>query len=293
VAEGLIPYWGFLAGLYEIIFFLFVLFLLNSEHKRPQRIIVVAIYCLTTLLRAAGGTRLVLIKELAFLVILFYLQGNIKKRQLVIAVSAILAIGTAIGLLRTQSSGDIDFLGPLYGLVMESGLNALTLNIAYKVQDAGFISQNTDILQTLMFVVLSAIPSFARFGITQPDLDAVSPYNAALNYGIDTAWPVGGMSGFATICYISSYPVVATIILAFTIGLLFRYAPAGNMKRITILVFSVNAIHFWRDPIDIAVKLVVQGVVCAVVLMCTAKFSTNAAKASAQQGEESAGALTR
>ncbi len=78
VAEGLIPYWGFLAGLYEIIFLLFVLSLLSGDRRPMRRTVIIGLYCLTAILRVAGGTRLVLIKEVAFLVILFYLQGHIR-----------------------------------------------------------------------------------------------------------------------------------------------------------------------------------------------------------------------
>jgi len=95
----------------------------------------------------------------------------------------------------------------------------------------------------------------------------LSPYNAAFAVGFDTYMPVGGMSGFATLCYISSYPMLMSVWLAMTIGLFFRYTPASNLKRIVILIFCINSIHFWRDPIDIAIKLVVQGVVCALVLL--------------------------
>lgn len=273
VAEGLIPYWGFLAGLYEVIFLLFVLFLLSGRHSRRYQSIVIGIYLVTAVLRAFGGTRLVLINELAVLVIIFHLRERVSTRRLVILASAALLVGSALGFLRSQDTSNVAFLGPAYGIVMEGGLNALTLNIAYKVQESGFVSENGDALRTLAFVALSAIPSFARFGVTQSDLDALSPYALPVDFGFDTAWPVGSMSGFATLCYLCSYPILASVILALTIGLLFRYAPAGNLKRIVILVFSVNAIHFWRDPIDISTKLVVQGIVCAIVLMCLSSRS--------------------
>jgi hypothetical protein len=272
VDEGLIPFWGFLAGLYEIIFLLFVLFILSGDHGSKQRFIVIATYCLSTGLRVAGGTRLILVKELAFVLILFYLRGRIKQRQLIIAVAAIIFAGSAVGLLRMKDIGDEAIFGPFFGIVMESALDSLTLNIAYHVQDTGFISQHGDILHTLMFFVLSAIPTFLRFSITQPEIDALSPYNAALQFGFDTSMPVGGMSGFATICYVCSYPAVATIILAITIGFIFRYAPAGNLKRIVILVFLLNAIHFWRDPMEIAVKQIVQDVICTLILLGAAKI---------------------
>jgi hypothetical protein len=156
---------------------------------------------------------------------------------------------------------------------MESALDALTLNIAYHVQATGFIEAHGDILQTIAFIAFSAVPSFIRFWITQPQLDALSPYNAALESGFDSSQPVGGMSGFATLCYISSYPMLMSVCLAMAIGFFLRYAPASNLKRIVILVFCINSINFWRDPIDIAIKLVVQGVVCALVLLAISNAS--------------------
>jgi hypothetical protein len=265
-ADNPVPYWGFLAGLYEIVFLLFVLFVLSGDRRSKRRVIVIGLYFVTTVLRVAGGTRLILIKELAFLVILLYLRGALKRRQLAIVVLAIIGAGTAIGLLRKGGSIEGAFLGPFDGLIMESGLDALTFNIAYHVQNTGFIAENGDLLQTAKFVVLSVAPRFMRFWITQPELETLSPYNAAVQFGFDTPSPVGSMSGFATICYLVSYPILATIVLAITIGLVFRYAPASNLKRVAILVFCINTMHFWRDPIDIALKLVVQGVACALFL---------------------------
>jgi hypothetical protein len=270
-AEG-IPFWGFLAGLYEIIFLLFVLFIISGDHGLKLRIFVIGAYCLTAAVRVAGGTRLILVKELAFVVILFYLRGRLKRRQLVIVVTAIVFAGSAIGLLRQKTVGEDASLGPLFGIVMESALDSLTLNIAYKVQDTGYIAQHGDTVQTSEFLLLSSIPSFARFSISPPELAALSPYNSALRFGFETPMPVGGMSGFATLCYICSYPALASILLAFAIGVLFRYAPAGNFKRITVLVFLLNAIHFWRDPVDIAVKQVVQDDLCALILLAVSSM---------------------
>jgi hypothetical protein len=274
MADGLIPFWGFLAGLYELIFLLVVLFILSGDHTSKQRIFVIGIYCLTAALRVAGGTRLILIKELAFVLIIFYLRATISKRQLIFTSVIVLVAGSAVGLLRMQGAGDAALLGPVFGLVMESALDALTLNVAYQVQDAGFISQHSDVLHTIMFLFLSSIPKFARFSFTPADLDALSPYSAALQYGYDTYSPVGGMSGFATLCYVCSYPAVASVLLALTLGLLFRYAPAGNFKRIIILAFLLNAIHFWRDPMDIAVKQVVMDAICALTLFWAGNIRT-------------------
>jgi hypothetical protein len=267
VDEGLVPYWGFLAGLYEIIFLLFILFILSEGHGLKMRIFVIGAYCLTALLRVAGGTRLILVKELAFVVILFFLRGRLKRRQLILAVGAIVTLGSIIGLLRTGEVDEEAVLGPVFGLVMESALDSLTLNIAYKLQDTGYVAQNADDVKTAEFLLLSSIPSFARFSITPAELTDMSPYNSALRYGFSTYSPVGGMSGFATICYICSYPLLASILLAFSLSAICRYAPAGNLKRITVLVFLLNSIHFWRDPVDIGVKLVVQDDFCALVLL--------------------------
>jgi hypothetical protein len=276
VADGLIPYWGFLAGLYEIIFLFFVVFLLSDQHTLKQQVIVVGLYLITATLRVAGGTRLVLVKEIAFLLILFYLRGSVTKKRLAVLALVVLVAGSAVGVLRSQSDTAATVLGPLFGIVMEGGLNALTLNIAYKVQDSGFVSDNADTLHTVLFIALSTIPTFARFGMQQSDLDVLSPYmTLPVNFGFDTAWPVGSMSGFGTLCYICSYPILASVIVAFTIGLLFRYMPAGSLKRIVVIVFVVDAIHFWRDPIDIAVKLLVQGVACGIILLCLSRVSAH------------------
>jgi hypothetical protein len=264
VAEGLIPYWGFLAGLYEIIFLLFVLFILSGSRSK-LRYLVIGLYVVTAALRVAGGTRMILIKEVAVLLILFYARGAIKRRHLIIAGSAVVALGSAVGLLRTTAGAGI--LGPVYGLVMESGLNALTFNIAYQVQAAGYVAQHGDLLNSLAFVTFSSVPSFLRFGIEQPDLDALSPYTLAISSGFDSSQPVGGMSGFATLCYLSSYPFAATLVLVAMLSFLLKFAPRGVLKHIFIVVFCLDTLHFWRDSIDISVKLLLQDVVCALALL--------------------------
>lgn len=274
MVDGVIPFWGFLAGLYELIFLMVVLFVLSGDHTSRQRYLVFGIYCLTAALRVAGGTRLILVKELAFVLIVFYFRSAISKRQLIFTSTMILLAGSAIGLLRMSDAGDSAFLGPFFGLVMESSLDALTLNIAYHVQSAGYVALHSDVVHTAMFLFLSSIPKFARFSFSPDDLDALSPYNVALQFGFDSYQPVGGMSGFATLCYICSYPATATVLLAVTLGLLFRFAPAGNFKRVLILAFLVNAIHFWRDPLDIAVKQVVMDALCAFTLFVLGNLRT-------------------
>jgi len=265
VAEGLIPYWGFLAGLYEIIFLLFVLYILSGSRSRI-RYFVIALYVVTAALRVAGGTRMILIKEVAVLLILFYCRGAIKRRHLVIAGTTVVLLGSAVGLLRTTAAG-AGILGPVYGLVMESGLNALTFNIAYQVQDAGFVARHGDLLNSFAFVAFSSVPSFLRFGVDQNDLDALSPYALAISSGFDSSQPVGGMSGFATLCYLSSYPLAATLVLVAMLTFLLKFTPRGILKNIVIVVFCLDALHFWRDSIDISVKLLLQDVVCALFLL--------------------------
>jgi len=264
VDEGLVPYWGFLAGLYEIIFLLFVLFILSGQ-RSWLRVFVIAVYIVTAALRVAGGTRMILIKELAVILILFYLEGRMKRRALVIAGSTIIAVGSLIGLLRSTNAENL--FGPLYGLAMESGLNALTLNVAYHVQASGYIAHHSDILDSVGFVLFSSIPKFLRFGMSTAELGSMSPYNAALNFGFDTYMPVGGTSGFATICYVSSYPFPSVVALVAVLGLLLKFTPHSTLKSIIVLVFCINAIHFWRDPIDISVKNLVQDVACALALL--------------------------
>lgn len=264
-ADGLIPYWGFLSGLYEILFVFVVLFLL-SEQRSMRRVIVVGLYLLAALLRVAAGTRLLLIKELAIMLIMFYMQGKMRLGRLVLAGSIVVALGSLVGLLRSSGSAS-PILGPLYGLVMESGLNALTFNIAYQVQSSGFVGQHANLLDALQFITLSSIPSFLRFGVGQADLDLLSPYNQAIAYGFDSAMPVGGMSGFGTLCYLFGSPLLGTLALVVVIACLLKYTSMGPWKHIIVLVFSINAIHFWRDPVDIAVKNTIQDIVCALVLL--------------------------
>ncbi len=268
VDDGSIPFWGFLAGLYEAIFLLFILFIISTDHSLRSRFFVIGLYLVTSLLRVAGGTRLILVKELAFVVILFYLQNRLKTKYLFLTVSIVVAIGSLVGILRMKEiSEQAAFLGPLFGFVMESALDSLTLNIAYFVQASGYVAEHADWLQTLAFLINSAIPSFARFSLSADELAAMSPYNEALHFGFDTFSPVGGMSGFATLCYMFSYPVAAVSVLAIMISLVFRYFPAGNFKRIMVLVFLLNAVHFWRDPVDMAVKQVAQDAVLALILL--------------------------
>jgi hypothetical protein len=260
-----IPFWGFLAGLYEIIFLCFVLFLLSGQ-KSKLRIFIIALYVMTAALRVAGGTRLILIKEVAVICILLYLRGQIKRSRLVLVASIILVLGSVVGFFRAHGELVSDVFGPLYGVAMESGLDALSFNVAYQVQETGYVADHAELLKTVEFVALSAIPSFLRIGVTQSDLDQMSPYGEA-HAQFDTESPVGGMSGFATICYMSSYPLLSTLTLVLILSLLVKLTRQGSMKEILVVVMSINAIHFWRDPIDIAVKNVVQDVVCALTLL--------------------------
>lgn len=266
VDEGLIPYWGFLAGLYEIIFALFVLFILSGQ-KSGMRVLVIGLYALTAALRVASGTRMILVKELAVVLLLFDLQGSIRRSRLVIAASVIVVAGSAVGLVRGGANVGA-FLGPLFGIGMESGLNALTLNVAYQVEDSGYVMHHASLPDAMEFVTVSAIPKFLRFGISPDELKELSPYNAALGYGFDSYQPVGAMSGFATLCYLSSYPLLATLALVAGIVLFLKLAPGGAVKQIVTLIFCISALHFWRDPIDIAVKNAIQDVLCAVALGC-------------------------
>jgi hypothetical protein len=242
-----------------------VLFLLSGQ-KSKLRIFIIALYVMTAALRVAGGTRLILIKELAVICILLYVRGQIKRSRLVLVASIIVVMGSAIGFFRAHGELVSDLFGPLYGVAMESGLDALTFNVAYQVQESGYVADHAELLKTVEFVALSAIPSFLRVGVTQSDLDQMSPYGEA-HAQFDTESPVGGMSGFATICYLSSYPLLSTLTLVLILSLLVKLTRQGSMKEILVVVMSINAIHFWRDPIDIAVKNVVQDVVCALTLL--------------------------
>jgi hypothetical protein len=267
---GLIPFWGFLAGLYEVIFLCFVLFLLSS-HRHKYRLIIIGIYVVTAALRVSGGTRLILIKELAVICILLYMRGQMKRSRLVLVASIVIVLGSVVGYFRQNGQIGENAFGPLYGVAMESGLDALTLNVAYQVQSSGYVAEHGDIFSTLEFVALSAIPSFLRVGVTQQDLDNLSPYDQAYSE-FDTSAPVGGMSGFATLCYLSSYPLLSVLTLVLILSLLIKWAPQGALKQIFVVVMSINAIHFWRDPVDIAVKNAVQDAVCALALLYIPAF---------------------
>lgn len=265
---GLIPYWGFLAGLYEIVFLCFVIYLVGNRKDRSFGRVCILLYVLTAALRLAGGTRLLLVKELSFMLLLLYLGGSIKPRRLLAWGFLALCLGSAVGLLRTPDQENA-ILGPLFGLIMESGLNALTLNIAYHVQQSGFISEHADGFRTFSFFLINVLPTFVRFGIDDVALKSLSPYEAALDYGLDTSAPVGGMSGFATLCYLTSHPFVVVAALLIFICVAIRHAPRNSFYEMAIMIFVVNAIHFWRDPADIAFKLLVQGILICVALRLT------------------------
>lgn len=265
--EGLAPvsYWGFLAGLYEIIFLCIVLLLL-SNYRGTARFLYLAVYLATALLRVIGGTRLVLVKEIAFIVLLLYLERKIKWRQLVIATTVLVLAGTVVGLMRTGGAAG-GFLGPLYGVAMESALNALSFNIAYEAYLHGGMSVVTQAGHAFVYSAVNAIPSFLRFGFDKADLSAIDPTLAALTAGVDTASPVGGMSGFATLVYVVGNPFVGVALLVPTLGMLLRWTPGSHLKHIAVLVFCLNAIHFWRDGLDISIKLVVQDVLCVLLFL--------------------------
>ena len=273
-AEGLIPYWGFLAGLYEIVFLCFILALSGTRPSKWLWTIYVGLYVSTTLLRVLGGTRLILIKELAFMLLLFYLRGTIKARQLLIVGVVVVAAGSAVGLLRSGGGDENNtFLGPLYGLVMESALNALTLGIADQINQSGAVSRDADTWKSVVFFVVSVVPSFLRFGFDEADLMAISPYNLALRAGFDTSAPVGGMSGFATIEYLSAYPHIFLLLMVVLFAASLRIMRNSAFKQMLALVIVINAIHFWRDPADIALKLLVQGLLICSLFRFVSKRS--------------------
>jgi len=264
-SNALIPFWGFLAGLYELIFLCFVVFLLSGNQSK-LRWLMIAVYVVTAALRVAGGTRLILIKEVAVICILLYMRGKMRPSRLILVAAIILVVGSVIGFFRANGEVDSKGFGPLYGAAMESGLDALTLNVAYKVQESGYVEEHADIPEALEFVALSAIPSFLRLGITQQDIDELSPYNQALSL-FDGSAPVGGMSGFGTLCYLSGYPLVSTLTLVLVLSLAILLSRAGAVKDVIVVVMSISAIHFWRDPVDIAVKNVTEDVVCALAFI--------------------------
>lgn len=261
--------WGFVAGLYEIVFLCFVLTLLGNGLGRRTQMLVTATYALTAVLRLAGGTRLVLVKELSVVLILLYLSGRIRRRQLVIAGVLTILGGGVIGLMRSSSATlDGGVLGPLYGIVIESALNAFSFNIACELQMAGALHTLRQIGQMIPFVFVSAVPSFLRPGIGPAELDAMSPYNVGVGSGfVDTASPVGGMSGFATLTYLSGDVMLGCWLLVILITVLLRFTPRSRIKRLAVLVFVLNAIHFWRDGLDISTKLLVQDLLIALFLM--------------------------
>jgi hypothetical protein len=263
--EGQIAYWGFLSGLYELIFLCFVLYLLSGQVVR-YRFLMIALYAITAALRLSGGTRLILIKELAVICILLFLRGRIKAFRLITVGMIIVIVGSVIGYFRNNGEIGDNAFGPFYGVAMESGLDALTFNAAYQVQASGYVEKHGDVLATIEFVAFSAVPSFLRLGFNQTDLDKLSPYGEG-RADFDSESPVGGMSGFATICYLSSYPLASTLALVFGLAVLLKVGRQGAFKDIVVLVMTLDAIHFWRDPVDIAVKDVAQDVVCALVLL--------------------------
>jgi len=258
-------YWGFLAGLYEMVFLCLVLLLLSDVRGR-MRGFYIAIYCGTALLRVLGGTRLILVKELAFILILLYLERKIRWRQLVTTAGLIIIMGSAIGLMRGGGTA-AGFLGPLYGVAMESGLNALSFDIAYQVQAAGAINVVDQAFQALQFTALSAVPSFLRFGVTPEQLQGLTPYFVASGLGFNTVSPVGGMSGFATLIYVVGNPFLGVVLLVAALATLIRWTPHSRLKELLMLVFAINAIHFWRDGLDISVKNLLQDLLCALLFM--------------------------
>lgn len=259
--------WGFIAGLYEMVFLCFVLVLLGGEGlQRSTRWLVSGVYCLAALLRLASGTRLVLVKELAFVLILLYLQRRIRQRNLLIAMVLIIVAGSGIGLLRGGATGG-GLLGPIYGIVMESAFCALSFNVAYQVQIAGSIDTLHQIGQTVQYALITSVPSFLRTGVTPAYLDAISPYNVGFATGFDTISPVGGMSGFATLTYVSGNVMVGCCLLILMLIVLLRFTPSSRWKRLAVLVFVINSIHFWRDPLDISVKLVVQDMLIVLLFL--------------------------
>jgi hypothetical protein len=283
-AEGLIPYWGFLAGLYEIVFLCFILALSGTRPSKRVWLIYVGLYVLTTMLRVFGGTRLILIKELAFMILLFYLRGTIKARQLLIVGALVVAAGSAVGLLRSGGGDESNtFLGPLYGLVMESALNALTFGIADQVNQSGAVSRDADTLGSIVFLLVSVVPSFLRLGFGEAEMAAISPYSLALRAGFDTSAPVGGMSGFATIDYLSGYPHLFLLVMVVVFAVSFRMLHNGAFKQMLGLVIVINAIHFWRDPADIAFKLLVQGLLICVLFYVVARRKRRRAGIGAQR----------
>jgi len=262
-----IPFWGFVAGLYEIIFLCFILALLGRRPNRWLWSLYIGMYGFTTVLRVIGGTRLVLIKELAIMIILLYLRGSISGRKLMIVGAIVVSIGSGVGLLRSGGGSEgANFLGPVYGLVMESALNALTLGIADTVNESGAVERSGSATTTAGWLTLSVVPSFLRFGISEEDMTSLSPYNLALSAGFDSWAPVGGMSGFATIDYITSYPHVFLFAMVTLFAVWFKSLRDGPFKQMFGLVSMTCAIHFWRDPADISFKLLVQGMIICYVL---------------------------
>ena len=136
-AEGLISYWGFLAGLYEVMFVFVVLFLLSEQPSKLLNILVVGLYVLAAALRVAGGTRLLLIKELAVILIVFYMRGKIKGGRLAVMAVSVVILGSVVGLLR--SSGERSrLLVPGAAVRPHHGVRTQRAHIQYCLPRSGF-----------------------------------------------------------------------------------------------------------------------------------------------------------
>lgn len=274
LADSPITYWGFLAGLYEIIFLCLILLLLDKKNHKKMWNIYIGAYLIATFLRVLGGTRLVIIKETIFILIFLYLLGSIKLKQLFFWGCSAIILGTVIGLLRGGGGDPLaNIFGPVYGLVMESALNALTLSISDTVSNSGFIYTNGNIFNATLFFLVNLIPSFLRFGITEKDIESINPTSLAVNFGFDTSSPVGGMSGFATINYLTSYPLTFIFFMTLIFAFFFRIINNTAFKEFLSLLIIINCIHFWRDPSEIAFKLLFQGMFIMILLYYTRKNS--------------------
>jgi hypothetical protein len=260
--------WGFLSGLYDIgLTCLFAVIL--SDQKKPSYGYA-ALYGGALILRILGGTRLILIKDIAVLLYVLFCRGRISLRMAGYVTVGLILFGTAVGVAR-GSGGASDRFGPAASILAEAGLSALTLNIAYDYYQSN-APDKPSLLQSSEFILESVAPTFLVNTVTDKKklVDKVNPYNAVLTFGYDTSSPVGAMSLFASLIYVVGSPWLGTLLVVFLLVVVVKVRFNRVVKSAVLFSFALNALNFWRDPFEISLKIIVQTIIVLLFIYAAA-----------------------
>ena len=258
------------AGLYECFAAILALRLVGTKHTVGRDWLFLLYAFGVIALRLLGGTRLVVLKMLFFIVVVRLLQGRVSKKS-----AALFGVGFAtllmiVGSLRGSEAEDGSNV--LFLLFAEPALGNLsaTFVTSYYLDRGIFLNPNVvfDSLGYLIFVIIHLLPNaiYQAFGgdvIYLGDWGYYRSWGAPFYpfrgilaaTGLDTVSPVGGQSIIALGVALFGY-AGATFIVPITYGAVSLLHSILTKSMPLILIVGFEAPSIYREGSEILVKQV-------------------------------------